>query len=151
MFWMRDGRAKRRKKVLDELLDLDPVERRARMDAAVASGDVRESEVESALLLVRRLDVLRVMTVPSSGRLPGGVMPVTDHKLGVRAAAAAASTQAIGIVVESDDSTGGDGPGGAWDRVALTGHSGAHSSRRRRTRASRPGRLPVASGRARAV
>ena len=151
MFWMRDGRAERRKEVLDELLDLDPAERRARLDASVAAGDVRESEVESALLLVRRLDALRVMTVPSSGRLPGGVMPVTDHKLGVRAAAAAASARAIDIVVEVDDAVGAGGLGGAWDRVALTAHSGAHSSRRRRTRTSRPGRVPVASGRGRAV
>jgi hypothetical protein len=78
---MHDGRAERRKKVLDELLELGPVERRRHLDDAVAAGDVRESEVESALLLVHRLDVLRVMTVPSDGRLPGGILPIVEFHL----------------------------------------------------------------------
>jgi hypothetical protein len=151
MFWMRDRRAERRKKVLDELMDLDPAERRARLDAAVAAGDVRESEVESALLLAHRLDVLRVMTVPSSGRLPGGVMPIKEYRLGERAAAAA-DAAAVPIVDETEAEAGVFGVSGVgWERVSRTAHSGAHSSRRRRMRAGASGRTTTAPRRARAA
>lgn len=64
MFWNRAAREARRQKVLDDLIELNPEERRLRMDQAVAEGDVRASEVEQALRLVTRLDALRVMTIP---------------------------------------------------------------------------------------
>jgi hypothetical protein len=80
VFWTRTRRDARRQKVLDELLELDPAERRGRLDIAVAAGDVRRSEVEEALRLIQRLDGLRVMTVPSAGRLPGGYLAAGEHE-----------------------------------------------------------------------
>jgi hypothetical protein len=74
MFWNRVRREARRQKVLDELLELDPNDRRARLEAAVAAGDVRADEVDSALQMVHRLDNLRGMTLPTQGLqrgLPG--------------------------------------------------------------------------------
>ena len=50
--------------MLDDLIDLNPEERRLRMDRAVAEGDVRAGEVEQALRIVARLDALRVMRIP---------------------------------------------------------------------------------------
>lgn len=76
MFWSRSGREARRRKVLDELLELDPQDRPGRLESAVASGDVRAEEVQDALQLVGRLDALRVLTLPSQGlktALPGAV------------------------------------------------------------------------------
>jgi hypothetical protein len=89
MFWSRSGREARRRKVLDELLELDPQDRPGRLESAVASGDVRADEVHDALQLVSRLDALRLMTLPSKGlktTLPGAVRvhpaPATDEATG---------------------------------------------------------------------
>lgn len=76
MIWSRPRRDKRRQKVLDELLSLDPQDRRERLDLAVAAGDVRPEEVEAALTLVSRLDAVRVMTLSAEDLqhyLPGCV------------------------------------------------------------------------------
>ena len=64
MLWSKNGREARRQKVLDELLEVEPADRLARLQEAVAAGDVRANEVEQALRLVERLDALRVMTIP---------------------------------------------------------------------------------------
>jgi hypothetical protein len=89
MFWSRSGREARRRKVLDELLELDPQDRPGRLESAVAAGDVRADEVRDALQLVSRLDALRLMTLPSKGlktTLPGAVRihpaPATDEGTG---------------------------------------------------------------------
>lgn len=71
MFWPRGRREERRQRVLDELLILDPANRRERLDLAVASHELRPEEVEPALRLVERLDRLREMRVPLGGHLPG--------------------------------------------------------------------------------
>jgi len=75
VFWTRPSREARRQKVLDELLELSPDERPARLEGAVAAGDIRADEVHAVLALVKRLDALSVMTpYPVSGT-PGGVAP----------------------------------------------------------------------------
>jgi len=61
------------------LLELDPEERSGRLEIAVATGDVRADEVDEALRLVHRLDELRVMTIPPSSRLPGGIVPIIEY------------------------------------------------------------------------
>lgn len=66
MFWSRTGREARHQKVLDELLELDPADRRRRVDEAVAAGDVRASEVDQALRLAERLYALKMMTIPAA-------------------------------------------------------------------------------------
>jgi hypothetical protein len=71
VFWPRGRREERRQRVLDELLTLDPGNRRERLDLAVASHELRAEEVEPALHLVERLDRLREMRVPPGGHLPG--------------------------------------------------------------------------------
>ena len=71
VFWSRVRREERRQRVLDELLILDAVNRRDRLDAAVAANELRAEEVEPALRLVERLDRLRDMRVPPGGHLPG--------------------------------------------------------------------------------
>lgn len=74
MFWNRSAREARRKKILDDLIELTPEERRLRMDQAVAEGDLPAGEVDQALRIVSRLDALRVQrvsvvpeAVPSAG------------------------------------------------------------------------------------
>jgi hypothetical protein len=64
MFWSKTGRETRRQKVLDELIEINPVDRPSRIQEAVTAGDVRANEVEQALRLVDRLDALRVMSIP---------------------------------------------------------------------------------------
>jgi hypothetical protein len=64
MFWSKTGREARRQRVLDELIEIDPVDRPSRLQEAVTAGDVRATEVEQALRLVDRLDALRVMSIP---------------------------------------------------------------------------------------
>jgi len=82
MFWSRVGREARRHQVLDELLELDPSYRQARMEAAVAAGDVRAGEVDETLRLVHRLDALRVMKLyPSSESSTGDAPPATELAL----------------------------------------------------------------------
>ena len=131
MFWTRNRREVRRRQVLDELLAMDPNDRRGRLDVAVVAGDVRADEVESALRLVGRLDALRVMTIPPSGRLPGGIVPISEGWLARRAAVDAVSASAPG-----GDEAEGDGAAAPAElgsvRVALATRSGRHSSRRRR-------------------
>jgi hypothetical protein len=75
VFWSRTRREARRQKVLDELLELDPSQRQARLELAVAAGDVRATEVEEALRLAHRLDSLRVMSFFQSSRRPEGEGP----------------------------------------------------------------------------
>lgn len=81
MLWTQSRREARRQMVLDELLGLDPSDRRGRLELAVAAGDLQVDEVDTALRMVQRLDALRVMTIAASGRLPGGILPVTEHPL----------------------------------------------------------------------
>jgi hypothetical protein len=71
VFWNRTAREvkeARRRAVLDQLLDLEPAERRDRLEQAVAQGDVRSTEVEHALRLVSRLEDVRVMTIRGTRR-----------------------------------------------------------------------------------
>jgi hypothetical protein len=70
VFWSRGAREARRQKVLDELMELDPADRRLRLQHAVVAGDVRSGEVDQALRLVARLDALRVMTLPLTDGMP---------------------------------------------------------------------------------
>jgi hypothetical protein len=139
MFWIRNGRAERRKKVLDELIELEPAERRIYLATAMAAGDVREGEVESALLLVHRLDLLRVMTVPSGGLLPGGIQPIIELHLRTAETtevadepAATAATAATGDVASA---RAADGSRIARNLSARRARPGAHSSRQRRLKA----------------
>lgn len=143
MFWMRNRREARRQQVLDELLALDPGARRGRLEVAVTAGDVRADEVDSALRLVGRLDALRVMTIPASERLPGGVSPITGrvvaHAYRVRAAEearAAAEVEAHGEPASPDAAhTAQTEPGpGRGSPARLATRSGSRSSRRRRRR-----------------
>ena len=78
MFWNRAAREARRQKVLDELIELTPQERRSRMDQAVVEGDVRAGEVEQVLRLVGRLDALRVMTIPGARNAAPATGVTTD-------------------------------------------------------------------------
>jgi hypothetical protein len=64
VFWNRAAQEARRQKVLDELIELTPDERRLRMDRAVTEGDIRPEEVAQALRVVDRLDALRAMAIP---------------------------------------------------------------------------------------
>jgi hypothetical protein len=66
VFWNRAAREMRRQNVVDDLVELNPGERRSRIDRAVAEGDIRADEVEQALRLVGRLDGLRSMTIPGT-------------------------------------------------------------------------------------
>jgi hypothetical protein len=143
VFWTRSRREARRQQVLDELLAMDPNDRRGRLDVAVVAGDVRKDEVESALRLVGRLDALRVMTVPPSGRLPGGIVPIGEGLLARHAAleaekasaaegaGAAESDDEAEAVAADSDSTGTPGRS-ARGRAAFGTRSGRRSSRRRR-------------------
>ncbi len=96
MFWSRTGREARRQRVLGELLELDPNQRQAFVDRAVAAGDVRRGEVEEVLRIAHRLEGLRVMTLdPSSGRTSGhdpvsaaDAMPASDRQASDRPARA---------------------------------------------------------------
>jgi hypothetical protein len=72
VFWSRTSREARRQEVLDELLELEPSQRQARLELAVAAGHVRAKEVEETLRLVHRLDALRVMTFYTSSKLTEG-------------------------------------------------------------------------------
>jgi hypothetical protein len=72
VFWKHSRREERRQDVLDELMGLDPSDRRERLDRAVAAGDVQVGEVESTLRLVDRLDALRVFTIRPYGEESGG-------------------------------------------------------------------------------
>lgn len=74
MFWTRARREERRQRVIDELLDIAPEERRQRLDLAVAAGDIHKNEVDGALQLVQRLDALRAMTIPPNGHTASGVI-----------------------------------------------------------------------------
>jgi hypothetical protein len=106
VFWTRSSREARRQKVLDELLELDPAQRRGRLANAVAAGDVHANEVDAALQLVHRLDLLRVMTIAPSGRLPGGVLPVRSHPVMVADEVAAADE----AVLEPPERADGEAP-----------------------------------------
>ena len=131
MFWTRNRREARRRQVLDELLAMDPNDRRGRLDVAVVAGDVKADEVESALRLVGRLDALRVMTIPPSGRLPGGIVPIGEGRLVRQAAIDAESASAPGGDADEGDGVAATAELGSA-RVALATRSGRRSSRRRR-------------------
>jgi hypothetical protein len=73
VFWKRTERERRRRAVLDELMALDPAAREARLDEAIATGDVKPQEKDTALRLVGRLDAIRVMTIRPV-ELPGEVV-----------------------------------------------------------------------------
>jgi hypothetical protein len=91
VFWSRTSRETRRQEVLDELLELDPSQRQARLELAVAAGHVRANEVEETLRLVHRLDALRVMTFhPSSERASGEALPEAVQALAAPGKPAAA-------------------------------------------------------------
>ena len=79
MFSMKSRREERRQKVLDELPELDPETRRSRLEQAVAAGDVRLDEVDSALRLVQRLEALSVFTIPARGEPPQSSAPSADR------------------------------------------------------------------------
>lgn len=139
MFWTRNRREARRQQVLDELLALDPKERRGRLDLAVGAGDVRADEVESALRLVSRLDALRVMTVPPSGRLTAGMAPIGERVLAHAGAATALNAAETAGRTDGDDASGSaakdeSGVHTSPNRAlaALASRSGRRSSRRRR-------------------
>jgi SpoVK/Ycf46/Vps4 family AAA+-type ATPase len=148
LFWTRHRREARRQQVLDELLALGPDERRGRLDQAVVAGDVRADEVDSALRLVGRLDALRVMTVPPSGRLPGGIAPITERHLArvdsgpdaARESAMASQPIHDGQAGQADragEAVADEDPAEAAERlrrsrVASSARSGRRSSRRRR-------------------
>ena len=142
MFWTRKSREARRRKVLDELLAMDPNDRRGRLDVAVVAGDVRADEVESALRLVGRLDALRVMTIPPSRLLPGGIVPIGEGVRARHAALDAVNAAAPAADVGEDDGAAATADSDSTDtlaelgrgRVALATRSGRRSSRRRRER-----------------
>jgi hypothetical protein len=83
VFWTQARREARRRQVLDELMELDPSNRRERLGVAVAAHDLRLDEVEPALHLVERLDRLRRMTVPLGGRLPDADLTRTDERTAI--------------------------------------------------------------------
>jgi hypothetical protein len=143
VFWTRNRREARRQQVLDELLAMDPNDRRGRLDVAVVAGDVRKDEVESALRLVGRLDALRVMTIPPSGRLPGGIVPIGEGLLARHAALEAELASEAG-----NGAAGGNGAAATAEsgggHAALTTRSGRRSSRRRR-RARMAFRVPASA------
>jgi hypothetical protein len=152
VFWTRSRRQARRQQVLDELLALDPAQRRDRLDLAVAVGDVRADEVDEALMLVHRLDLLRVMTIPPSGRLPGGVLPIRERP--AKESDAGAAVEMAGSVVSALPevaSTEADAAQRSGGPIAPPTRSGARSSRRRRggrhitgpLRATQPAPAPV--------
>ena len=93
MFWSKTGREARRQRVLDELIEIDPVDRPSRLQEAVTAGDVRSIEVEQALRLVDRLDALRVMSIPHvDGGLRGAAHGTdTENLVGVAEAQSAAA------------------------------------------------------------
>ena len=135
MFWTRNRREARRQQVLDELLAMEPDARRGRLDTAVVAGDVREDEVESALRMVSRLDALRVMTVPPSRRLPGGIVPISEGLLARHAALDALNAlaaEADGAVATADSDSSATLLELGSGRVAVPTRSGRRSSRRRR-------------------
>ncbi len=101
MFWSKTDREARRQKVLDELIEIEPVDRPSRLQDAVTAGDVRANEVEQALRLVDRLDALRVMSIPHvDGRLRGAA-----HGRDTETVAAAAEGQPVAA---PDQSTAAD-------------------------------------------
>jgi len=65
MLWKRDDSDARRLAVVDELIAIPRDERQARIDLAVASGDLRAADRESALRLASRLESISVMTIPA--------------------------------------------------------------------------------------
>ena len=134
VFSMKSRREERRQKVLDELPELDPAARRGRLDQAVAAGDVRPDEVESALRMVQRLEALSVFTIPPIGGRPGPTTPSIDRP-DAEPGAVAVSVDLLAI---------GSGAARAEaarrrvarDRPALRTGAAPHSSRGRRGRAA---------------
>jgi hypothetical protein len=143
VFWTRNRREARRQQVLDELLAMDPNDRRGRLDVAVVAGDVRKDEVESALRLVGRLDALRVMTIPPSGRLPGGIVPIGEGLLARHAALEAELASEAGDGAADGNGAAATAESGSG-HAALTTRSGRRSSRRRR-RARMAFRVPASA------
>jgi hypothetical protein len=131
--------------VLDELLGLDPSERRGRLELAVAAGDLQVDEVDTALRMVQRLDALRVMTIAASGRLPGGILPVTEHPLLALQEVTSPQTAPAGL--DSAPLPVDDAEATlrlqAMDLAARRTRTGGRSSRQRRLRIAAGPRLPT--------
>lgn len=161
MFWNRAAREARRQQVLDDLIDLNPEERRLRMDRAVAEGDVRAGEVEQALRIVARLDALRVMRIPGVRDETPSVNATTQaspEPLALQAvtkpAPSASRRVAIEVVPESIDipvSGAGASPRSraiareAALRKAVRAIGGSPRRRRLRLAASAQSRTPAAA------
>lgn len=145
MLWTRSRREAKRQMVLDELLGLDPSERRGRLELAVAAGDLQVDEVDTALRMVQRLDALRVMTIAASGRLPGGILPVTEHPLLALQEATSPQTAPSGL--DSTPLPVDDAEAGlrlqATDLAPRGARTGGRSSRQRRLRIAAGPRLPI--------
>ena len=95
MLWSKTGREARRQRVLDELIEIDPVDRPSRLQEAVTAGDVRANEVDQALRLVDRLDALRVMSIPHVDGGLRGAPQGTDTETVVGAAEAHSVAAAV--------------------------------------------------------
>ena len=146
---MKSRREELRQKVLDELPELDPAARGRRLDQAVAAGDVRPDEVESALRLLQRLEALSVFTVPPIGARPEPATP-SVHRPDRGLGEAAVSDELLAIGAGAARAEGASRPA-ARDRAARKtvpaphhSHSGAWSSRARRShRAAVGAAVPV--------
>jgi hypothetical protein len=134
--WSRSRREERRQKVLDELLELDPEARPGRLQIAVAAGDVRGDEVDEALRLVHRLDELRVMTIPPSALLPGGIVPIVGYPVPEQ------KPTVTGVPIVSVDVVEAASLRITADLAARRARAGARSSRQRRLRLA-AGRAPA--------
>ena len=142
---MKSRREERRQKVLDELFELDPAARRRRLDQAVAVGDVRPDEVDSALRLVQRLDALSVFATGPTGGRPNKATS-TDERSGRGKGRATASR---GLPATVPGATSAKTPAGSRKRKPLTAPigSGPERARRRPASAAMPTNAPEAASR----
>jgi hypothetical protein len=157
VFWRRTSREARRQEVLDELLELDQGQRQARLELAVAAGQVRPDEVEETLRLVHRLEGLSVMTFHpwsqrASGEAPAEAVDILAGPCKPSAVAQATGTVATAfatIPVVTDQEPGRslpDSAAGPLEAVMAPGwliggelaarrvRVGSYSSRQRRLR-----------------
>jgi hypothetical protein len=160
VFWKKTSRLDRRQQVMEDLIDLDLLERRIRMNKAVADGDIRADEMETLLRTASRLDDLRVMPIPTalSSRpsaeligMPAGADEPTASKRGNgartrRRVALDVSPDVVVVSAARADgmrslTTGrkGQSSGDIMHRLAVIGDEEA-----RKVRARRPVAVPVA-------
>jgi hypothetical protein len=104
VFGKKMPRQDRRQQVMVDLIDLDPLERRIRMNRAVADGDIHADEMEALLKTASRLDDLRVMEFPSAyrSRPPSeliGVAAKASSKTSKRAGSGGRSRRRVAIDV----------------------------------------------------